>query len=184
MSNGRTSGTVGQSKRLEAIQINLTGSAAAKYDVYYRVHSQNARQVEAIQIKLTGSDANNYDVFYRVHSQNFGWLGWAKNGESAGTAGYAYRMESIQIKVLPKNYATAPSTGGAYSVKTYNVNSGATGVDVSYKTLAGWAGLKMARVPGQLATPIAWNPSKSRYYLKTMPPHPPQVEPTLLKPTM
>ena len=45
---------------------------------------------------------NYYDVYYRVHAQNFGWLGWAKNGEQAGTAGYAYRLEGIEILVLPK----------------------------------------------------------------------------------
>ena len=36
-----------------------------------------------------------YDIYYRVHVQKLGWLGWAKNGESAGTSGYDYRIEAI-----------------------------------------------------------------------------------------
>ena len=44
------------------------------------------KRVEAIQINLTGEMANHYDVYYRVHAESYGWLDWAKNGESAGTA--------------------------------------------------------------------------------------------------
>ena len=37
-----------------------------------------------IQIRLTGEAAEKYDIYYRVHCQDDGWLGWAKNGEKAG----------------------------------------------------------------------------------------------------
>ena len=47
--DGEIAGTTGQSKRIEAIQIELTGKYAEKYDIYYR-----------------------------VHSQTYGWLDWAK----------------------------------------------------------------------------------------------------------
>lgn len=57
-SDGQISGTVGIGKRLEAIQIKLNGNVSKKYNVYYR-----------------------------VHVQDYGWLDWAKNGESAGTIG-------------------------------------------------------------------------------------------------
>ena len=43
---------------------------------------------QIIKIKLTGTMANVYDVYYRVHAQNAGWLGWAKNGQESGTEGY------------------------------------------------------------------------------------------------
>ena len=70
---GAVSGTTGQHLRLEAIQIELTGDMAKKYDIYYRVHSQFS-----------------------------GWLGWAKNGQKAGTAGYSRRLEGIQIHLVDK----------------------------------------------------------------------------------
>ena len=60
------------------------------------------KRLEAIQIRLTGEVAENYDVYYSVHAENFGWLGWAKNGEEAGTAGYGYRLEAIRIQLVTK----------------------------------------------------------------------------------
>ncbi|MBR3511402.1 MAG: Ig-like domain-containing protein [Clostridia bacterium] len=71
--DGERSGTSGRSFRLEAIKIRLTGEAAEKYDVYYRVHAQNV-----------------------------GWMGWAKNGEESGTAGHSFRLEGIQIVLVKK----------------------------------------------------------------------------------
>ena len=82
---GKISGTVGQAKRLEAIQIELTGGLAEKYDVYYR-----------------------------VHSQTYGWLGWVKNGEPAGTEGLAKRLEGIQITLVEKGGSAPGMYGGGF----------------------------------------------------------------------
>ena len=117
--DGQTSGTVGESKRLEAIKIKLPDGVSGSIE--YRTHIQDigweknwskngeksgtegqCKRLEAIQIKLTGEVAENYDVYYSVHAENFGWLGWAKNGEEAGTAGYGYRLEAIQIQLVTK----------------------------------------------------------------------------------
>lgn len=103
--DGQTSGTEGQCKRLEAIQIKLPDDVSGSIE--YRTHIQDigweknwskdgaksgtegqCKRLEAIQIRLTGEVEKNYDVYYSVHAENFGWLGWAKNGEEAGTAGY------------------------------------------------------------------------------------------------
>ena len=81
MENGATSGTTGEAKR-----------------------------VEAIKIELTGTEAQNYDIYYRAHCQTYGWLDWAKNGEAAGTQGYAKRLEAIQIVVVPKGSEAPGST--------------------------------------------------------------------------
>lgn len=70
--------------------------------------------IEAIQIKLTGEMAEKYDIYYRVHSQNKGWLGWAKNGESAGTSGYGYRIEAYQIVLVDKGDSAPGSTTNCY----------------------------------------------------------------------
>jgi len=73
--------------------------------------------MEAIRIQLTGGDANNYDIYYRVHAQNIGWMDWARDGESSGTAGYGYRLEAIEIQVLPIG---SPAPGA--TLKTFSVN--------------------------------------------------------------
>ena len=43
-----------------------------------------------------------YDIYYRVQAQTYGWLGWAHDGEPAGTAGLAKRAEAIDVQVLPQ----------------------------------------------------------------------------------
>ena len=84
-SDGEVSGTSGQSKRLEAIQIKLTGEMAEKYDIYYR-----------------------------VHAQTYGWLGWSKNGEAAGTEGLSKRLEAIQIRLEEKGHPVDGSTANSF----------------------------------------------------------------------
>ncbi len=131
VSNGTMSGTEGQAKRLEGINIKLENQ---EYEggITYRTHVQTygwqdyvsndamagtegeAKRLEAIQIELTGEMADHYDVYYRVHSQTYGWLGWAKNGEKAGSSNYAKRLEGIQIVLVEKGGEAPGSTEGAY----------------------------------------------------------------------
>ena len=148
---GETSGTSGQSKRLEAIKIQLN-NAEYRGSIEYRTHIQGigwqdwvsdgetsgtsgqSRRLEAIEIKLTGKMAENYDIYYRVHAQNFGWLDWAKNGESAGTAGYSYRLEAIEIKIVEKGTDFSGSTEKPFheSLIKYQVHVQGIG-DQAYK---------------------------------------------------
>ena len=131
--DGQQSGTSGQSKRLEGINIKLSPSLDG--NVVYRTHVQSygwqdwksndamsgtsgqSKRLEAIQIKLTGQVANEYDVYYRVHCQNFGWLGWAKNGESSGSEGYSRRLEAIQICLVPKGQKAPGDTNNRFYKK-------------------------------------------------------------------
>ena len=73
--DGATAGTTGESRRLEAVCVRLTGEAAQE---------------------------GNLSVWYRVHSQDRGWLGWAHDGEVAGTTGLSKRAEAIEVQVLPQ----------------------------------------------------------------------------------
>ena len=117
--NGELAGTVGLSKRLEAITIELE-NAPYRGNIEYKTHVQSygwmnwvqngymsgtsgeAKRLEAIRIRITGEMAEHYDIYYRVQAQTYGWLGWAKNGEYAGTAGLAKRLEAIQIILVEK----------------------------------------------------------------------------------
>ena len=78
--------------------------------------SGQSKRLEAFCLKLTGDLEKNYDVYYRTHVQHFGWLGWAKNGEKCGSTGFSYRMEALQI-VLVKKGSAAPAAnyGGIVS---------------------------------------------------------------------
>lgn len=130
--DGATSGTVGNSKRMESIKIRLEDQPY-EGDVEYHSHVQRkgwekvwakngdlsgtvgeSLRLEAIQIRLTGEMAEHYDIYYRVHAQQYGWLGWAKNGESAGTAAFSYRLEGIQIVLVEKGGQAPGSTDHAF----------------------------------------------------------------------
>ena len=131
VSDGASSGTQGESKRLEGIWIELTNpdySGSIQYQTHVQTYGWNnwvsngkmsgtegqSKRLEAIRIQLTGEMAKHYDIYYRVHAQNFGWMGWAKNGDAAGTAGYSYRLEAIQIKLVPKGQAAPGSTENSF----------------------------------------------------------------------
>ena len=152
--NGEMSGTQGQSKRLEAINIQLTDKPCSG-GIEYRTHVQTygwqgwvsdgamagtsgqSKRLEAIQIRLTGDMANRYDVYYQTHIQRFGWSGWAKNGEQCGSAGYGYRLEGIRILLVRKGQTAPASTGDRFYQKAGSGGSPVskvTGAKVGYNT--------------------------------------------------
>ena len=71
------------------------------------------KRLETIKVRLTGDLASFYDIYYRCNVGIFGWLGWAKNGDMAGTRGYAAPIISIQVQLIPKSQS-CPIAGGAY----------------------------------------------------------------------
>ena len=132
VTDGRQSGTVGESKKLESISLRL--SSGIDGSVQYRTYTENegwedwsengeingkpdgTRRLEAIQIRLTGKAAEKYDIYYRVHCQDYGWLGWAKNGEKAGSKGYSRRMEAIEIQLVTKGQSMSGDETVSFAV--------------------------------------------------------------------
>lgn len=136
VSDGMTAGTTGRAKRVEALKINLLardGSPFENDSISAQAHVSGigwgaqpvgngqvsgtvgqSRAIEAIKLTLSSNLSDTYDIWYRVHSANVGWLGWTSNGEPAGTQGYAYPIEAIQIKVILKNAQDAPVRGDAF----------------------------------------------------------------------
>ncbi|MBE5932192.1 MAG: FHA domain-containing protein [Lachnospiraceae bacterium] len=138
---GELSGTTGEAKRLEAIEISLSDSSY-KGDIIYTAFVQGygwiddledkstwskngetcgttgeAKRIEAICINLTEQLSKEFDIYYRVHAQSYGWMAWAKNGEPCGTTGYAKRIESIQVVVVKKGEdAPAANMGNVVSI--------------------------------------------------------------------
>ena len=132
VTDGRQSGTAGESKKLESISLGL--SSCIDGSVQYRTYTENegwedwsengeingkpdgTRRLEAIQIRLTGKAAEKYDIYYRVHCQDYGWLGWAKNGEKAGSEGYSRRMEAIEIQLVTKGQSMSGDGTASFAV--------------------------------------------------------------------
>jgi len=124
---GQLVGTSGQSKRVEAFKMSLTGDDIPSGSIEYQTHVQNvgwqgwvkdgalagttgrSLRVEAIKIRLTGELADTYDIYYQGHVQNLGWMSLAKNGEATGSSGHSYRIEAVRVWLVPKG-EKAPST--------------------------------------------------------------------------
>lgn len=132
--NGKLSGTIGESRRIEAIQVNLS-KLAFSGNVLYSSHIEDygwgtwatngslsgtigkSKRIEAIKLKLSGEIANKYDIYYRTHVQDYGWLGWAKNGNSSGSEGLSKRMEAIEIKLVKKGGSAPGNTTNVFIKK-------------------------------------------------------------------
>jgi len=134
--DGETSGTMGQSKRMEAIKIMVNKPKGVTGDIWYQTHVQSigwmdpvkndavsgttgqGKRIEAIKIALStnGNISKKYDIYYRAYCQTYGWLDWAKNNQIAGTTGLGKRMEAIQIKLVKKgSKAPGPTTNPSKS---------------------------------------------------------------------
>ena len=124
-------GTTGQGKAIEALNLSVANNPGG--EIQCSAHVANigwqdfaagtagttgqGLQTEAFKIRLTGALAENYDVYYRVHAQDFGWLGWAKNGEAAGTEGYGKRAEAIEVRLVAKGAAAPGSAATPFKKK-------------------------------------------------------------------
>lgn len=180
--NGQMSGTSGQSKRLEAIQIRI-GNTTVSGNIEYRTHIQTygwegvwkkngqssgtsgqSKRLEAIQIRLTGDLANYYDVYYCVHAQTYGWLDWAKNGECAGTAGQSKRLEGIKILLVSKGAAAPKKVGWRSESYVYN--------KVSYSTHIQGIGWQAYRSDGALSGTTGQSRRIEAIKIKVMGPNP------------
>jgi GH25 family lysozyme M1 (1,4-beta-N-acetylmuramidase) len=75
-------------------------------------------QLEAVQIELTGSEASKYSIYYCTNVYGLGWLDWTKDGATAGTTGQGLGILGIRIVILPKGSAAPENLGDAgYSAK-------------------------------------------------------------------
>ena len=139
VSSGEMSGTSGEAKRLESIEISI--DSELDLGIKYSTHVQDrgwltpvsngkpsgtvgeAKRLEAIKIELNGEQRTNYDIYYRVHAETYGWLSWAKNGEPAGTEGQGKRLEAIEILLVKRGDNGPVSTGKAFMNKPIVVYS-------------------------------------------------------------
>ncbi len=115
---GKTSGVIGQDKKIEALKI-VSKNLPENTKIYYKSHVQDYgwendwktddkqsgttgqnKKVEAVKIKLEGT--NEYSIMYRTYLNGKGWQNWANDGETSGTTGQNRKIEAIEIKIVPK----------------------------------------------------------------------------------
>ncbi|MCC9712426.1 hypothetical protein HK241_00945, partial [Streptococcus agalactiae] len=141
---GQLGGSIGLSKSIKAIKLNLGSTALG--NIEYRtflngsgwqtvVNSgresnvpNESQQVEAIQMRLTGLLSKTYSVMYRVHMQDYGWQDWTYNNDIAGSTNQGKRIEAIEIKLvetakIPVTVQTTYKGTGNYNVRVTNVIS-------------------------------------------------------------
>ncbi|PZL70888.1 hypothetical protein CI088_13445 [Enterococcus plantarum] len=133
VSDGATSGTIGKGKAIQGENMYFHGGGPginqwietsyhlADYGwnsdrgIYEEFQGKRfKKRLEAVRFRLVGTTLSRYNLYYRVHVQNFGWLGWAKNNEAAGTEGYGYQVEAIQICFVPNNKPAPGSTANTF----------------------------------------------------------------------
>lgn len=126
--NGQTAGSTGKGLRITGLRATISGESgniAYEFGVQDQADKgwvsgsavkngadclDNGKRVEIVRLRLSGTVATTYDVYYRAHVQNIGWTGWGKNGQSVGSKELAYRIEAIQVKLVPKGGSAPGST--------------------------------------------------------------------------
>ena len=63
--------------------------------------AEGVMPLESIRMELTGSGAAGYDLYYKV-LQNGSWTDWAANGASAGQEGAGLRVDGIRASITAK----------------------------------------------------------------------------------
>lgn len=124
-------GTTGQALPLEALALNLKDEKGSGIEVMSQLAETGwetdyrpggtvsgttgqSRPIETVRIRLTGPAAEAYDVYYQIHAATLGWLGWAKNGEPAGTEGRALAAEAVRVRLIKKEEPGPQADAPAY----------------------------------------------------------------------
>ena len=79
-------------------------------------------RMEAFQVKLTGALAQSYDVYYRAYVTGLGWLAWTKNSGTVGTKQCSLSIEGFQLRLVRKA-AKKPVENGRSFVQASDVNA-------------------------------------------------------------
>ena len=129
VSDGAMAGTKGEFLRMEALDLSLRNApegSSIRADALvegegwqgWREGSVGTTgrylEMQAMKVELTGPVAEGYDVWYRAQCEHYGWMGWAKNGDPVGNEGYGYRLEAVQVLLLPKGSQAPGPTDNSF----------------------------------------------------------------------
>lgn len=117
VNEGEMAGTVGESRRMETLQVRMLNCEGVSLKFYAHIQDlgdcyftdkdeyvgtvAQSKRVEAIGITSEGLKEKGYQLQYRVQVQDIGWMPWVNDGEVAGTRYQSKRLETIEIRVVP-----------------------------------------------------------------------------------
>lgn len=64
--------------------------------------SGQSKRIEAIRVKLTGEIAKYYEVYYSVHLAKIGWCNYESAGRVTGTIDLSKKIEALKICLVKK----------------------------------------------------------------------------------
>ncbi len=150
--NGGIAGTTGQSLRVEALRVqavgfdvpgsilvdgHVQGRGWTGYAAGLAGTTGQGKRLEAVRMVLSGDEAvAKYGIYYRVHVAHIGWLGWAHDGEDAGTSGMGAPIEAVQVILVYKG--DVPNSAGSVTSERF-----ITGTSLFYRAHSqsyGWLG--------------------------------------------
>lgn len=103
--------------------------------------TEDSTYIEAVQVQLTGEAQNLYDVYYSCTTDETGKMGYAKNGELAGTTGYHYAVTDIDVQLVPKGSQGPVLDAGRYITPDSNyIKISADGTTYFYDDGTGYNG--------------------------------------------
>ncbi|MBR0404076.1 MAG: hypothetical protein IJI68_02565 [Eggerthellaceae bacterium] len=154
--SGGTAGKAADGKIIDGFVMRLNGAGiggGVQYRAYVqgkqwsqgwktngKTAGQEGKRTEALQIKLTGAIAEKYDIYYRTYVTGYSWLGWAKNGGTAGSTGQNLPISAVQVVMVSKG-TIGPKAGEGTTVNA--VRKTLNGIDIS-----SWQyDLNIAKVP-------------------------------------
>ncbi|MCD8199501.1 MAG: InlB B-repeat-containing protein [Coriobacteriaceae bacterium] len=98
----------------------IHGSKWSSYVSGGKTLGNGKKGISALRMKLSGKISKYYNLYYRVYIKGYGWLGWAVNGQMAGTTLKRFSASAYQVKLALKK---TPAPG-----ITSNHSSGKNGV--------------------------------------------------------
>lgn len=108
-------------------------------------------RLEALTLRLTGRAAELYSIQYRTHVAGIGWQAFVADGTIAGTTGQSRAIEAVEIRLVAKSNSTTQTYYVSTNGSNLNVRAAASqdsallgklsnGTEVSVYSISGsWA---------------------------------------------
>lgn len=81
------------------------------------------KKLEAIEMRLSGLLSSHYEVYYRLHQSGSGWLDWASSTHPTGIIGVDTSFDAVEVTLLPRTTPFTGNIGNPFT-KNYQAKPG------------------------------------------------------------